>query len=453
MLKTNIDDLNAQNSQLQAKLTDLKLRNNELQTINNDLQTKNQDLNQEIQRVYSGHAGLENEINFLKYRITTLDQLHDNVVVRAWKNDHKRANYYCAYPFDRIEILPRGEVYTCCSAYLKHNFYLGNIFEQEFSEIWNSEKALKLRYSVSHGNFEYCNDSCIFFNSRDKGEYPLLPRKSKPKLGETNSTNQSIEQNPYGSSSDYEVLLESCRLKRGPRQITLSCDESCNLHCKSCRSEIKMIGSALNAKLTDVLMHKLRPLLKDCTSLRMLGSGEVFVSKSCMELLKSITHEEFPNLKIELLSNGQLFTPKMLEKLSNLRGVPLEMSFSIDGATKATYEALRNGASFEKLLENIKYASQLKSDGFITLLGIHFVIQKSNFLELPALLKMANELNFDFMRILGLSNWGTFKESDFIDLNILDRRNPEHEEALALLKQVLRDEKYINIYQNVIAKD
>ena len=374
------------------------------------------------------------------------------MVVRAWKNDQKRSNYFCAYPFDRIEILPRGEVYTCCSAYIKHNYYIGNIFEQEFSEIWNSEKALKLRYSVSHGNFEYCNEHCIFFNSRDKGEYPVLARKSPPSISSNNNQDLKIESADQ-ARSDYETLLESCRMRRGPREITITCDESCNLHCKSCRSEVKMIGSDFSAKLTDVLMHKVRPLLKDATYLNMLASGEVFVSKPCMELLKSITHEEFPNLKIELLTNGQLFTPKLFERFSNLKGVPLEMRFSIDGATKATYETIRTGASFERLLENIRFASSLRAEGIITLLGINFVIQKENFRELPNLINMAKELNFDFIRILRLTNWGTFDDRTYIDLNILDTRNPEHEEALSLLRQVLREEKQLKIYQNVIAKD
>lgn len=75
-------------------------------------------------------------------------------------HDGSFRDYTCRNPFENVEILPRGEVYTCCSAYLKHNYAIGNIFNEDFQEIWNSEKARRLRRSVQEGNFEFCQKYC-----------------------------------------------------------------------------------------------------------------------------------------------------------------------------------------------------------------------------------------------------------------------------------------------------
>lgn len=111
-------------------------------------------------RVYAGHRGLEEEIHFLKFRAQTLDELHESVVFGRWPHDGSFRDYTCRNPFENVEILPRGEVYTCCSAYLKHNYAIGNIFNEDFQEIWNSEKARRLRRSVQEGNFEFCQKYC-----------------------------------------------------------------------------------------------------------------------------------------------------------------------------------------------------------------------------------------------------------------------------------------------------
>lgn len=165
-------------------------------------------------RIYAGHRGLEEEINYLKYRIGTLDELHESVSFRYWPHDGSFKDYTCKYPFERIEILPRGEVYTCCSGYIKHNYYIGNIYEEyeSFEEIWNSDKAKKLRYSVSEGNFEFCQKKCRFFHMPASEDNPIVSK----------------------SSIQSHNCWEEYAINTTPKYIMLSCDETCNLRCPSC---------------------------------------------------------------------------------------------------------------------------------------------------------------------------------------------------------------------------
>ena len=387
-------------------------------------------LQKELNWLYKGHSDLENEINFLKYRIETLDALHEKVVQKCWAKEKDPVKQYtCAYPFERIEILPDGAVYSCCSAYLKHGFSFGNIFSQDIAQIWNSDHAKKLRYSVSCGAFEYCQDNCLQFMSRDIEPYPVMPRQEK--------------------SAQFRSF-QDCTMQRMPKYITLSCDESCNLYCKSCREHIKMMSVEESEKLTRILMEKVRPLLGECEQLSLLGSGEFLVSRATSALLKSLSHEEFPQLKLDILTNGQLFTKERWETYSNLAGVPLTIRVSIDGATKETYESLRRGGKWDKICENMEYLANARKNGQIQSLGIHFVMQRNNFREAEALVTLARSWHVDFIRFLALANWGTFSDEAYRRENVFDSQNEEYSQATALLRKICTETEDLKIYQNIM---
>lgn len=284
------------------------------------------DMEEEKDRVYAGHRGLEEEINFLKYRISTLDELHESVVQRTGIHDGSLKKYKCMYPFERIELLPRGEVYTCCSAHVKHNYYIGNFFEQSFDEIWNSERALKLRYSVSNGNFEYCMENCKWLHNIENG-------------ADTASTNPIIERN----GQDCVDSWADCRLEKMPRFITLTCDETCNLRCPTCRSAARALKKEDAEFLYERLEKTLRPMLKDCELLGALGSGDLFASYALTKFYKTLTSEEFPKLKLYIITNLQLLTPKKWDELRNLHTIPIRFGVSIDAANEETYKINRGG--------------------------------------------------------------------------------------------------------------
>lgn len=90
-----------ENNILNKKIEELQL---EAEKLKNDLENKQK----EITRVYEGHQGLEDEINFLKYRNETLINLHDETVEKYWNEDNRLKDYICLRPFESIEILPRG---------------------------------------------------------------------------------------------------------------------------------------------------------------------------------------------------------------------------------------------------------------------------------------------------------------------------------------------------------
>ena len=61
----------------------------------------------------------------------------------------------CKVPFGFIEINQGGGVYTCCSAYIKDGC-IGNIFNQSFEDIFNSDKAKTIRRNCLNDDYSMC---------------------------------------------------------------------------------------------------------------------------------------------------------------------------------------------------------------------------------------------------------------------------------------------------------
>ena len=389
-------------------------KNKELQEIketHNNLRSEIAETQQERDKVYAGNKGLMEEINFLKFRLDETSLLHDQVVLNQWEKNSKK-DFVCLHPFERIDILPRGEVYTCCSADLKHDFLIGNIYKDDINDIWNSENAKKLRYSTAVGNFEYCNRFCRWLKGgisvSGEGveeESPIRKRDSVKEIKEY---------------SEYQ----QCHMEKMPKRIMLSCDESCNLKCASCRTGLKVMSDEESDKLYSMLMKTVRPMLVDCENLTSLGTGDIFASKAIMKFYKTLTHSEFPNLTLHIMTNAQLFNSALWEKLTNFHDFPIMFNISVDAAKKETYEQLRYGGKWETLQNNLKFVESLKEKGNIKKLRLNFIVQKINFEEMEDFVKMAIKFKANDVNFQSVGNWGTYCEEEYTEINVA---NKDHE--------------------------
>lgn len=386
--------------------------------------------------VIEGNKKLMEQIEFLKFRAKSLDELHESVVQRKWPHDGSFKNKKCLEPFRNIAILPRGEVYTCCSAFLKHDYYIGNIFHDEFDDIWNSERALKLRYSVSNGDFEYCQSTCKFLcNEKDKfsstdASFPIVSREK----------------------SDFCESYKNCRIEKTPEIISLSCDKSCNLYCSSCRSSREVLNKEESDNLYRKLMQVVRPMLKNCKVLDGLASGDLFASNACSQFYKTLSIQEFPDLKLSIITNIQLLTPAKWDEFKNLHDFPLKLIVSVDGACKGTYEKLRRGAKWETLVDNLMFFKEWRRlpENKIEKLSLNFIIQKDNFTEIESFCHFAESVGANSVWFQQITNWGTYTNDDFMSVNVFDKKNEHYSEAIANLKSVLEKKWKFSIIQNII---
>lgn len=106
--------------------------------------------------------------------------------------------------------------------------------------------------------------------------------------------------------------------------------------------------------------------------------GEPFMHNQLGDQLR-IAHEN--NVSLCLSTNGQILTPQHIQRL--LKFPPSYIRFSIDGATKETYEKTRLGGKFERLMRNLNLLRQSmqKANAYIPI-KIGVTILEENVAEL-----------------------------------------------------------------------
>ncbi len=388
----------------------------------------------ETKRLYAGHTAMEEEINFWKFRHAETSMLHEQVVERNWAGDRSRGAYTCSHPFERIEILPRGEVYTCCSGAVKSGYSIGNIYTDDFDQMWNCDKVKKLRYSVTKGQFEYCLDHCMWLANRDRLDDREILHPVQKKDGRVY---------PY-------TCWQDCTVLSMPKFVTLGCDETCNLQCLSCRSSKRALNREASQKVLKMLTEKVRPILENCSWLEMLSTGEVFASFACCEFLKTLNREEFPNLKLSFITNAQLFTRSKWAELKNIWEVPMLFYISMDAAKAATYEKLRLGAKWDILCENMKLISELRRHGNLINLTLNFVVQEENYQQMQAFTELGKRWGANAVRFQLLTNWGTNTDEEYREKNVFDEKNPCRKEAVEILTRLVHETRGITVLQNIL---
>ena len=248
---------------------------------------------------------------------------------------HKLEGKFCHKLYSWFEVDRFGNCFLCCPGWLPDK--IGNILEQSFDEIWNGQVAQDCRKQIHTGVWDKCNSTfCCYISA---GE---LPNKS--------------------DHLHFDYLQTGSLIANTlPTHINFTNDRSCNLRCPSCRTDkiLHTSGSeyekskAVNERIVDLFLRT--PTDRKFT-IGVTGSGDPFVSKIFREMLQRINGHDFPNLTIDMQTNGTMFTPKIwdsLHKIHNNLGV---CRISFDAGTKHTYENVtRLNGDWDQLLENCAY--------------------------------------------------------------------------------------------------
>lgn len=332
---------------------------------------------------------------------------------------------YCKIPFKKVVIAPDGSVFSCCGSWLHKP--IGNIFKKkDFKKIWNSKTAQIIRASMINQTYEFCNhEFCPF----------LLKDKFKPVKKKSSTSNSTIN-------------TQKTILNHGPRLMILSYDPTCNLSCKSCRSHIIALSKRKIKFLLKFQANLLKTsLFSSIRELTLTGRGDPFASKVCLTLLQNINEQRFPLLKINLMTNGILFTPKNWEKISSAHYAVNIVKISIDAVSKETYSKVRRGGNFDILLKNLEFISRLKQKKEFKLHSC-FLMQKDNYKEMPMFVHLMKKFNFDRVAFLKINNWGIYTEEEFKLVAIHRKGHPEREHFLEVLKSPILKDPIVTIHMS-----
>ena len=269
----------------------------------------------------------------------------------------------CPRPFDTMLFDKNGEVYACeCTAWLP--VPIGNINLQEIDEILQNKNLKILQDSITDSSYRYCNNNqCSYIVSN------LFAKATKVK------------------------------------HIRLAVDESCNLECPSCRNKKIFIGKGpLLAKKIKWLNKIIEWIKKQNAPVQVhIGSdGDPFVSLAYRHFMKQMQTLDLKTVSFSLQTNG-LLIKKMYKRLEYIFDHLNVLNISIDGATKDTYEKLRLGGLWEKIIENLQFIKEQKKFPVY----LHMVVQKDNWHEMGKMLELADQYNFEKVYFNEIENWNT----------------------------------------------
>ena len=228
-------------------------------------------------------------------------------------------------------------------------------------------------------------------------------------------------------------------------KIDLEPIAACNLKCAFCQVPGWKRAKLTNAIKTDTF-ESIIDQLPGLVDVKLQGMGEPFINPRLIELIQICNKK---NLYSHIATNGTLLTEKKSKEVldANLTN----LTFSIDGATKETYENAREGANFNEVLDNIKYITNLRNSDkkFKTQFRIDCLASNDKiFSEIPQLVNLASKTGVDRLHIKGrLKIWQKnkikFKNQEHFDVkeNIYLDSMKNYNEIIAKSKKIAKDKK------------
>ena len=172
----------------------------------------------------------------------------------------------------------------------------------------------------------------------------------------------------------------------------------CNLECKFC------INPYLPRARATLTLEKFQEVLRqtpNVTKLSLVGIGESFMNKDLWQLIR---HAKSQGIEIGTTSNGTTLNDRILHEIVD-SGLDW-LNFSLDGSTKATYEAMRPGAVFEQVLANIRKVVAAVGERERPQLAIWFLTTRENVKELPMMVPLVKGMGIRRLNTQGVHYWG-----------------------------------------------
>lgn len=332
------------------------------------------------------------------------------------------AESFCDTPWRRMEIYEGGNAALCCFGWVPLS--AGDPRKQSLNDIWNSEFAVAIRRSILDGSFRFCS----------KIHCQHIAGRSLPRRVGLSATGAKVPP-PEGSKGwiDVNAVDFPERLSRGPKTVRLCYEKSCNLACPQCRNDFFVTKREEQERMDREYLPFMLQAARDAEVFGLDGAGETFVSRHCRHLLSLIKRDEFPRLKFWFVSNGQLLNERAFREF-DLYGRVGEIQISVDAARPETYQIVRRGGNFERLLANLAFLDELRSTrGEKFRFELCFVVSSLNFREMQEFVRLGRKFHVDSILFSIIRNWGHLSLEEFEKLNIANPSHPDHQELLKVL--------------------
>jgi len=222
-----------------------------------------------------------------------------------------------------------------------------------------------------------------------------LFRRNRPEAASTPEQGADL---PFFAASDHEDLKRKLLWKAGGacrgRTLSVFMDQNnrCNLKCKMCGFSDSRVGAVPKYDMPRRLFESIATQVFPQTNILVLSiMTEPFMTRDFPDRLKAV--REFGVPHSEIITNGTLLNELNIGKILDA-GITC-LTFSIDGGTKETYEAVRTGARFENVMANLRLFQSMRKDRGTLLprLRINHVLSELNIDFFDSFLSLVSEIH------------------------------------------------------------
>ncbi|MBR1797347.1 MAG: radical SAM protein [Clostridiales bacterium] len=350
-------------------------------------------------------------------KVVTTDELNEHTMASLYFNavyyDRRQNDCGCIIPFNTIWIGEGGMTRLCdCPEFL--NIGLGKAGTTDCNSLWNSPLAKIIRLSVINNTYTFCSRVLCGKFSEHKDRNIFLNRK------------HNLDQQDH------------------PGVINVANDSVCNLNCPSCRIKPYVKNSDRKEVELEACKQTLQESLwlEKADTLIIGGGGETFFSKYYKDLLYGGTNKRH---NVTIMTNGVLFTPDVWNSIED-KYEHISLMVSVDAATRETYEKIRRGGNYERLMKNMDYLSTLRKENKVDRVIVNMIVQRANYEEIPDFIRWAQRMGFDEVNLSHIRNWGTYSAFDFDkNISMFDKNGRIKKELAQVLEDPICNDPIVNM--------
>jgi MoaA/NifB/PqqE/SkfB family radical SAM enzyme len=178
-----------------------------------------------------------------------------------------------------------------------------------------------------------------------------------------------------------------------PTWINLTSTTACNLKCFMCNQFLDPDSPKVMLD-EDVYQRVVRELYPYARTMQLSAFGEPLMTPKMDQKLADL---ERHGMKLEMVSNGTLMMKESRFREQLLRTLEL-VTFSMDGATRSTYNSVRTGAEFDEVFANISRFAERRLEMAAAQrpkMNFNYILMRRTVAEAPKFVEMVHRWGGD----------------------------------------------------------
>lgn len=217
-----------------------------------------------------------------------------------------------------------------------------------------------------------------------------------------------LRNNDYGQ---FFHLIKTFPLQfthRYPRNISIEPINACNLHCDFCSSPPDLIERPKCAMSLAEFEQAIDKIKNYTHHIWLFLAGEPFLNPKFPEM---VAYASKNNLHTTTSSNANLINKDVARRIV-VSGLD-KLIISLDGTDNETYQKMRKGGDYRKVIDAVKYVNEekQKQGKLKPIIELQFINAKFNQHQRDEFEKISRELGVDYeIKSLGIPSWILNKE-------------------------------------------